>query len=293
MIRCAFVRALLLVQCLAMLGGCTMLRLGYGQLDTFAAWTANDYFDLDSHQQQEFRTRFDHLHDWHRYEQLPEYAVFLNTAKSKVQKGLVREDVVWFSQGIRDRYRTLATRASDDAAAILATITPEQLNALQKRWEKDNQKFISEHKLESGTEEQRRARARRMLKQVETWVGDLSPEQEEKIAAMTGKLPGTEQLRHADRVRRQRELLKLMEQRASPQFPARLQHWLANWEEGRPREQDKLMQEGLARRYDLYLAVERMLTPQQHATLMRRLQSYADDFTRLSQRSGAQVSRQP
>ncbi len=293
MIQHAPVRALALALCLAMLGGCSMLRLGYGQLDTFAAWTANDYFDLDAHQKQEFITRFDRLHDWHRYEELPEYASFLNAARDKVQKGLTRDDMLWFSQGIQERYRRLVTRAADDSAAILATIAPEQLAALQKRWEKDNRKFISEHKLEAGAEEQRRARARKMLKQIGDWVGDLSPEQEEKIAAMAGGLSATEQLRHADRVRRQREFLKLMEQRASPQFPARLRHWLANWEEGHPREQDKAMQQGWSQRYDLYLAVERMLTPQQRATLARRLQSRADDFARLSRRSGVATVRQP
>ncbi len=293
MIRRALIRTLALALCLTTLGGCTMLRLGYGQLDTFAAWTANDYFDLDAHQKQEFITRFDRLHDWHRYEELPEYASFLNAARDKVQKGLTRDDMLWFSQGIQERYRRLVTRAADDSAAILATIAPEQLAALQKRWEKDNRKFISEHKLEAGAEEQRRARARKMLKQVEDWVGVLSPEQEEKIAAMAGRLPATEQLRHADRVRRQREFLKLMEQRASPQFPARLRHWLANWEEGRPSEQEKMMQQGWSQRYDLYLAVERMLTPQQRATLMSRLQRHADDFARLSRRSGVATVRQP
>ncbi len=283
--------AILSALLLATLPGCSLLRIGYGQLDTFAEWTADDYFDLDPQQKQEFRARFDRLHEWHRYEQLPDYAAFLMAAKARVQKGLAREDVLWITDNVRARYRALIQRGADDTAALLMTVTPAQLEALQRQWDKDNRRFVREYRLEESAEEQRRAAVQRALTRVRDWTGSLSDEQEEKIAALAGELPMNHRLRHEDRLRRQRELLQLMALRGdSARFPAILRHWLLNWEEGRDPEYKRLWARWTQRQADFYVAVDRLLTPQQRAAVARRMQSYADDFTRLAQRPAAQAA---
>ena len=293
MMRRVVERIFILAACLAALGGCSVLRFGYGQLDTIAAWTADDYFDLEPQQKHEFLTRFDRLHEWHRYEQLPEYASFLNSAKAKLQKGLAREDVIWFVEGLKARYRTIVKRGVDDAAAILITVTPAQLDALKKKWDKDNRRFIREHRLEASLEEKKQARARRALSQLEDWVGGLTPEQEQKTIAMANELPMIGHLRLADRLRRQREFLQLMELRENREaFAARLKHWLLNWEEGRAPEYDRVLTEWWDQRVDLFVAVERTLTPHQRAAAARRLQNYIEDFARLAERPDARAATQ-
>src|SRR3954468_18552163 len=89
---------------------CSFSRFGYNQADTLAAWMADEYFDLDSQQKQDFAKRFDRFYAWHRSEQLPEYAAFLRTAQSKVKQGVTRDDVLWFVDGLRGRVRTAARR---------------------------------------------------------------------------------------------------------------------------------------------------------------------------------------
>jgi len=281
-------RALLLTLCLAALGGCSLLRIGYSHLDTFAEWTADDYFDLDAQQMEEFRARFDRLHEWHRYEQLPDYAVFLTETKVRVQKGLAREDVLWIIGNVSTRYRTLVGRSAYDAAALLMTVTPAQLEALQRQWEKDNRRFVRDHRLEDSAEQQRRAAAQRALERVRGWTGSLSDEQEERITALAREMPMNQRLRHEDRLRRQREFLQLMAQRGDAAgFPARLRHWLVNWEEGRAPEYARLWAPWMEKQADLYVAVDRMLTPHQREHVTHRLQNFASDFTRLAQRAGA------
>lgn len=88
-------RAITLACCLAMLAGCTMIGVGYGHLDTYAAWKADEYFDLDAPQKDEFARRFNRLHEWHRYEQLPDYAAFIAEARKRLDRPLQREDVEW------------------------------------------------------------------------------------------------------------------------------------------------------------------------------------------------------
>jgi len=278
---------------LATLQGCSLLRLGYGQLDHIAAWMADDYFDLDHQQKDEFHKRFARLHEWHRYEQLPDYAAFLRDIRGRVEKGLAREDVVWVAEGVRARYRTLARHGADDAATLLLTITPQQIEALKRQWDKDNRKFIRDHKLDGTPQERQRARVKRALDQVTDWVGSLTPEQEERIAALVTAAPSIQPLRHEDRRRRQREFLALLEQRANPaEFPARLRDWLIDWEKGRAPQYQRLQPEAWENRIAFLVAVDRMLTPHQRATLTRRLQNYIDDFTRLAERRGAQTAAQ-
>lgn len=282
-------RALLSALCLAVLGGCSLLRVGYGQLDTYAAWTADRYFDLDAGQRQEFLKRFDRLHAWHRYEQLPDYVAFLGETKSRVQRGITRDDVAWVTEGAKARYRAIVAQMARDSAAMLATLTPAQLEALQRRWDYDNQRFIREYRLEDGIEEQRQARVERLLSRIEDWTGNLSTEQESRISAMAGELPLIHDLRHEDRLRRQREFLELLSRRRNSQrFARELRDWLANWEKGRDPEYHRVFGEWERKQAEFYVAVNRMLTPQQRTTVLERLQRYMDDFTRLSERPAPQ-----
>jgi hypothetical protein len=119
-------------------------------------------------------------------------------------------------------------------------------------------------------------------------VGALTNEQESRIAAMANELPPIDHLRHEDRLRRQREFFELLKLRADREaFRRRLAQWLLDWESGREREYERALDEWWARRVDFFVAVDRMLTPQQRVHALGRLQDYMDDFTRLAQRPAA------
>ena len=282
----------ILAACVALLAGCNLLYLGYSQLDTYAAWMADEYFDLDLRQKQEFRTRFDQLHAWHRYEQLPDYTAFLTETKTRLDRGLTPPDFLWAVGGVQERYRTIVRRSADDAAAVLATITPEQLQTLQRQFDKVNKRFVREFRLDGTIDERRQAAARRTVSRVRDWAGSLTPEQEKNIAAMARELPLLHALRYEDRMRRQREFMQLMRNRGNDpeKFPARLRHFLLNWEEGRDPRYERMFKESTEKHAELYVAVARMLTPAQRAAVTRKLQGYIDDFTRLAQRPRAHAA---
>ncbi|MCE9640448.1 MAG: DUF6279 family lipoprotein, partial [Betaproteobacteria bacterium] len=159
-----------------LIAGCTALRVGYPQADVILGWRANTYFDLDADQRRDFSARLDRMLAWHRYEQLPEDASFLNAAKSKAEHGLTRDDIAWFVEGFKLRYRTIVNRGANDAAEILATLTPEQIAATQKQFEKDNRKFASENEIDGTLDERRHVRLKKMIGQIEDWTGNLTRE---------------------------------------------------------------------------------------------------------------------
>lgn len=262
-----------------------MLRFGYDQADNIAAWMADEYFDLDAAQKNDFHARFDRLHEWHRYGQLPDYAQFLGTVKQRAQQPVTREDALWLVEGVKARYRTLVMRGSRDAAELLATLTAENIHALGRQWDRDNRRFVREHHLEGTSEERRRAAAERALKQIREWAGSLTQEQEARIIALQAEIPLVQHLRHQDRLRRQREFMQLLEMRGDRrEFEVKLRHWLIHWDSGRAPEYERLQTEAYEKRIAFYLAIERMLTPRQRTAVLDRLQNYIDDFRRLADR---------
>jgi len=275
-----------LILCLALLSGCSMMRLGYGHLDTYAAWKASQYFDLDAQQKDEFQRRFDALHEWHRHQELPDYAAFLATARARLDGSLRPQDVDWFVDGVRARYARLVNRALDDAVALLYTLTPAQLEALRRQWDKDNRRFAREYRLAGSVEDVKRARARRTIEQIREWVGPLTREQEHVVVAATDAMPMVEKLRYEDRVRRQREFLRLMEQRGEDRkaFSEKLRKWLIEWDKGRNPEYERLARIVYARRVQLVIELGHALEPHQRALALGKLHDYIEDFTRLAQR---------
>ena len=280
--RCRLTLLLLLV---ALVAGCSALRLSYRQADTLLAWRANEYFDLNPLQKHDLNRRLERLHTWHRYEQLPEYALFTSAAIAKARPGLKHDDAIWFFEGLKARYRLIVNRGSSDAAEMLATLAPEQIDALQKQWNKVNRKFASENELDGSVEKRKRARLKKTLDQIQDWTGGLTYEQEQKIAALLDAIPLIEHLRHADRIRRQQEFLQLLKLRANPQeFRPKLQAWLLDWENGRAPAFEQLSGEVYAKRIEFYLAVDKLLTPGQRQTALHRLQDYVDDFKALAEK---------
>jgi hypothetical protein len=194
---------------------------------------------------------------------------------------------------VKSRYARIVSHAVDDAAALLYTVTPAQLETLQREWDEDNRRFVREYRLNGSSEEIRRARARRTLEQVREWTGRLDTDQEKRITVLTDALPLVEKLRYEDRLRRQREFLQLVRERGEDRarFAATLRAWLIDWDKGRAPEYARRYREWLAQREQMIVEIERMLKPHQRTLVLTRLQRYVEDFTRLAQRPTAQAAR--
>lgn len=275
-------RLLLAAAMLLLLAGCSTLRLVYNQADHILAYMANDYFDLDHHQRHEFHARIDPLLKWHRQEALPDYVRFLGEIKKRAEHPLTRDDAMWMVDGVRARFRAIATKGTPDAVEMLASLTPDNIQALEKQFAKVNQKFMREYQLGGNREQQRRARTERTLKRIKDWTGPLTQAQEEKITALYERVPYTESVRHRDRQRRQKEFLALLKQRQNKAELARvLGPWLAEWDKGRAPEVAAALSDSTDKRVAFYLDVERMLTPQQRAHVLQKIQDYIDDLNAL------------
>ena len=278
------IRIVLLMLLLLLSSGCSMIRVGYGHFDSVAAWMVHDYFDLNADQRDLFAQRFERLHSWHRQTQLPEYAQFLGDIQTRAKRGLRDSDMLLLVDGSKQRYARIAARGAADAADLLTTLTPEQVETLRQQIDKANRKFMREHRVNDSEAERRKVVQQRTLSQLRDWVGPLSDAQETRVIAMLQTMPLVDKLRHEDRLRRQRAFFTLLELRSGDRavFAQRLRDWLEHWEAGRGVEQARLFDESWKKRAGLYAAVDHTLTPAQRNHLVSKLQDYIDDFRELS-----------
>ena len=278
------IRIVLLMLLLLLSSGCSMIRVGYGHFDSVAAWMVHDYFDLNADQRDLFAQRIERLHSWHRQTQLPEYAQFLGDIQTRAKRGLRDSDLLWLVDGSKQRYARIAARGAADAADLLTTLTPEQVETLRQQVDKANRKFMREHRVNDSEAERRKVVQQRTLSQLRDWVGPLSDAQETRVIAMLQTMPLVDKLRHEDRLRRQRAFFTLLELRSGDRavFAQRLRDWLEHWEAGRGVEQARLFDESWKKRAGLYAAVDHTLTPAQRNHLVSKLQDYIDDFRELS-----------
>lgn len=279
----AFLRLLLYMACLLLAGGCSTVRIAYNNLDTVAAWMAHDYFDLDAAQRDEFARRFAQLHAWHRREELPEYIRFLKTIRQRTARGLRADDVLWVVDGLKQHYARIAAHSAADAAALLRTLTPAQIASFRLQLDKSNRKFRETHRSDDGEAARRKALERRALEQLHDWVGSLTDAQEKQVIGLL-QVPLVDELRHRDRLRRQREFFTLLELRHGDraEFTRRVRDWLVNWESGRNVADARLVDAAWQARAGYYAAVDRLLTAEQRRHLLHRLQDYIDDLSALS-----------
>jgi hypothetical protein len=269
------------ISCL-LLASCAAVKLTYNHADELVKFMASDYFELDDRQQDMFRTRFADLHQWHRATELPRYADFLRAASGRVAKGVQKADVDWASEAIRSRYRMLTAKAAAEAAPILATLQPEQIEALEKKFAKNNQKHVREW-LPGDERRRERKMYEKTVERFEEWTGTLSTAQRERIREFVRAHPRIMELRYAERQRWQREVIATLKRYRQPEeLGPRMAKIFADPEAGRSAEYLKENRRYEADLAQLIVDLDRMLSGEQRQHVTLRMDRYAEDFRALA-----------
>jgi hypothetical protein len=200
---------LLLVSMALLLPACSAIRLGYGNADSLARWWLDQYLDLSPEQDALARERLPRLMVWHRKTQLPDYAAVLGQARSLAVGKPTAADGLELTEAVIRRVRRLADQAIPDAADLLLTLTPAQIERMSARMADKNLSYAKEARLAEGEAGQRKARFKRLLERAEYWYGAFSDGQEAAIRQLIDTRPSGAQFWYDERLRRQNELLDL------------------------------------------------------------------------------------
>jgi hypothetical protein len=264
---------------------CSSLRFAYENADTYLYFRANGYLDLDGKAADELDERIDEFFAWHRKNALPQYARLSEEAAKRVSKGLSREDLVWGYDSLVAHARQSLRVAAERIAPLLERLTPQQLAHMEKRFAEDNRKFAREY-LRGSEAERRKRRAKRVEERLEDWVGQLSPVQREKVRQFSERTQLYDELRVRERERMQAELVAMIRKR---EVQKRLPDWIANWDRGRDPAHLAASERFRLEYYSFVLEIDKTLTPQQRTRAAANFRRYAEDFTLLARRAGAEL----
>lgn len=191
---------------LALLAGCSAVRLGYDQGPQLAWWWIDGYLDFDDEQAPRVREALAQWFSWHRPSQLPDYAGLIARARAEAEADVSPAQICRWNDQLRERLGPALDRALPHAAEIALTLTPAQVAHLEKRLAKGNEKFRQEQ-LQSDPAERLEKAAGRMIDRFESFYGRLDPGQRRLVTEAVAASPYDPQAWAAERESRQRELV--------------------------------------------------------------------------------------
>jgi hypothetical protein len=245
---------------------------------------AGSYVDMDRAQTRALKAELGQLHAWHRQEELPRYAAFLDEVSGRLERGLAREDVVWAIGVVRVRYEVLSRQAAEGLVPLLLTLNARQVEDLEVRFEADNRKFYASN-LPDDPDEALRVRADWIRARVEDWIGQTTPAQRDRLVALVRAFPDVPAQRLADRKRRQAQLIEALRVHApGGASRAELYTLLTEPDDGRSGQYRATLAAWQASFVDAIVDLDRSLTPRQREAAVTRTRRYAKEFRGMAEK---------
>jgi len=217
--RSSIIAALVVALVAAVLSGCSLLQLGYGQLDAILFRWLDRYVEFDDAQSLRARTALDDALAWHRRTQLPGYAELLARAEAEVGGDTTPERMCKWSDEIRSRLDPILQQLAPAITDVALTLSPAQLASIEKRYAETNDEFRDEH-LQKNPQRRQRATVKREVDRAEMLYGKLDEAQRALVVESVKSSPYSAEVVDAERRNRQRDTLAFLRRLRESQ-PAR------------------------------------------------------------------------
>lgn len=270
---------------------CSTVKLGYNNADTLLLYSLGRYVSLTDEQDQMVRRRVASLMDWHRATQLTDYAAFIQSARGRLGGDVVTPaQVLAFNEGLNARLAALGERAAPDAAALALTLTPAQIDQVERKLVDDNIKARKESAL--AVKQELDARAKKYAERAEFWLGKVSEQQVRLVRDSLASRPVDSLYWIEARERRTKDLVAML-RRIQAERPS--EGDAANWfrayfrELARPSNADQRARAEAFRRDNARLIAQLVNSAslEQRAHLDRKLSGFETEFVQLAQRGSA------
>ena len=194
-----------------LLAGCSSLQLGYNRAHTLLYWWIDGYVDLNEAQSLYLRRDIDKLLAWHRQQELPAYAQRLGQWRAMAGQDLSAEQVCREAEALRTAAALVIDRGHETLARLALSLTPEQLDRLQRHQRKGNEGFEKDF-LRGSANDRFERRLERTQDRYETLYGPLSDAQVALVRQNLQNSPFDPARTMAQRRVRQADMLALIRQ---------------------------------------------------------------------------------
>jgi len=281
-----FARIIGLVGVLIALVGCSTIKLGYNNLADVGYWWLDGYIDFEDAQTPRAREDLARLHAWHRATELPRIGELLQRAERLAAAEVTPEQLCALVPDFRSRLRAVGERAEPALASLASTLTPAQLQHLERKYARNNDEFRKNWLQVSPTDVQEK-RAVQLTERAENLYGSLGDAQRAVLLQQLQKSTYTPQRTLAERQRRQQDTLATLRKLAGqnvPQEQARMQvRALIDRLATPPDAEQRARQEALTQEScRTVAALHNAATPAQRDRAAKRLRAYQQDLQELA-----------
>jgi hypothetical protein len=200
-------RALLVSTLALTLAACSAVRLAYNQAPSLGYWWIDGYADLNDAQTTVLRRDIDAFFFWHRSSELPMYVTRLEQWQQMAANDSNPDLACAQFEQVRAAYLRLIDRSLEPMAKLALTLTPAQLQHLQRHYAKGNQEFEKTY-VNVSADKRLSNVLDRATDRYETLYGNLTQAQLALLRERIRQSPFDAQRIHAERLRRQTDLLK-------------------------------------------------------------------------------------
>jgi Family of unknown function (DUF6279) len=270
---------------LLLLPACSAIKIAYNQASDLTYWWLDSYIDFNSQQTPKVRDEITRLFAWHRTSELPKVAALLQKAQTLLPGSITPAQACSLYGEARGLVEAVAEKALPTVAELAPSFSPEQLQHLEHKYEKNNEE--SQRESQKGSAEERAAkRLKQGIERSEMLYGKLDAAQ---IAALQSAIQRSSfdvSLNRKERLRRQQDALetlgRLANERPSPQqaLAALRDYLLRTTSSPDPRYRayaDSMLKEGCAS----FAAVHASTTPEQRLKAVQTLKNYEADLRAL------------
>ena len=277
-------RALLAVLVISVsTSGCTT-KLAYDFLDWGLYWELKDYVKFTRDQRLLVKDEISQLIDWHRSEELPQYADQLEKLSKELKSGITVEQLEESYNNLRDSWQRIVIRTLPAAVDIITNLNDEQVNDFfEMLIEKEGD---DAKKIEKGTNARTlKKREAYVSKKIVGVIGKLNEDQKSLIAQWALSMKPTKELSLAQAIQwRTRMQTVLAERHNKQQLENNLMVLFANPDQLRSASYRRVIEKNKRLIMQLLFDLNQTLTNQQRSKLVKKLKSYINDFRDLSDR---------
>jgi hypothetical protein len=260
-------------------------RYIYPHLNWLVPWYVSDYISLDATQKNMLQKRLLTQLDWHCRTQLPTYAEMLRAIGREFanpDQAVDFSKIQFYNIKLMKLWRELMKQIGPDITAILITASNEQIDELFDNLVKQNREFSKEY-VDLPPAKLNENRQKRMYKRLKYWISDPTTEQKKAISTWSKQMvPLSEDwLQHREMI--QTEARRLLGRRSSnPEFRTTLLKLIVNPEHMRTPAYQTKIATNIDLTIKLIIQLDQLLTPAQRSSLLKRIDSLATDFDKLS-----------
>ncbi|MFA0812259.1 DUF6279 family lipoprotein [Microbulbifer epialgicus] len=275
-----FWRTVALIATFLLISSCSSIQFVYNNIDYWIRWKASDYVNLDRNQKGELSAALQSFFRWHRQTQLPRYADFLTQLAERVDEGELENPQL---EPVEKQVEKFLLTASENAYNLLlpiaAQLSERQINELQGNLLKKDQKSLK--KWQKSPEKIRRKRDRQIRRESVRWLGTLTEEQKNLIAAWVAKIEYNPLQRSEQRRLWQAKVIELLRTKPTG-YLERLRSLLLNPEQLWSPQYREAQEKRKLQARELGEQILSSTSPAQRRHLSNTLRKYALDFRTLA-----------